>query len=111
MKTRGLIILGLSLQVCFLLFIMVQAPEPLAAIRAGIKQMEDGETAQAPTIDQAQKETWTIRTAGDWFLVAENGFRFISRATMSFALASLVFSVLLLFSARNQEGATNGKTK
>lgn len=111
MKTRGLIILGLSLQVCFMLFIMVQAPEPLAAIRVGIEQMEDGKTAQTPTIDLAQEGTWTIRTAGDWFLVAENWFRSIIRATMSFALASVVISVLLLFSTRNKEGATNGKAK
>jgi hypothetical protein len=103
MKTKGLVFVGLILQFGFLLFVLVQAPEPRAAIKIGIEHLQESSPSQAPSIDTTTGKTWVIKTAGDFFLMADNWFHFIIGATVCFTLLSMVISILLLVTLRRKK--------
>jgi hypothetical protein len=102
MKTKVLIIVGLALQLCFLLFVMVQAPEPHDGIGVGLKKLKENCPSQALTIINTTDKVWTLKTAGDFFYMADNWFQFIIKATICFVLINMAISVLLLMTLRKK---------
>jgi hypothetical protein len=102
MKTKALIIVGLGLQLCFLLFVMVQAPEPHGAIEVGLDKLKENCPSQALTIVNTTDKVWTLKTAGDFFYMADNWFQFIIKSTICFVLINMVISVLLLITLRKK---------
>ena len=106
MKTKALILVGLILQLGFLLFVLIQAPEPHGAIKVGIEHLQESSPSQAPTINKTAEKTWVIKTAGDYFLMADNWFQFIVVATVCFTMTNIIISILLFVTLRKKAEAT-----
>jgi hypothetical protein len=103
MRTKALILVGLALQVCFLLFVMVQAPEPHGAIKVGLNMLKENCPAQGITINDTTGNVWNIKTAGDYFFMADDWFQFIIKGTIGFLLISIIISISTLISLRKKK--------
>jgi hypothetical protein len=102
MKTRGFIIAALALQICFLLFFVFQAPELDGAIKVGLKQLKEEAPTQAQSAQIRTDGIMKLKTAGDFFYVAEKEARFILGATVWVGLSSIVMMTLALIFNRNK---------
>jgi len=81
---------------------MVQAPEPHGGIQVGLEKLKENCPSQALTIVDTTAKTWTLKTAGDFFYMADNWFQFIIKSTVCFVLISIAISVLLLTTLRKK---------
>jgi len=102
MKTKALIIAGLALQLCFLLFVMALAPEPHSGIQIGLDKLKESCPSQALTIVNTTSGIWNLKTAGDFFYTADIEIQYIIKATICFVIISMAISVLILITLRNK---------
>ena len=103
MKIKALVWIGLVLQLVFVMFTLIQAPEPHAAIRIGIEQLQSNCPAQAPTAIKTAEGNWIIKTAGDFFTMADSSFQLIIMGSLCFTAISMVISIALLFALRKKK--------
>jgi hypothetical protein len=81
---------------------MAQAPEPHAGIEVGLQKLKENCPSQGLTIVSVTGKVWTLKTAGDFFYMADNWFQFIIKSTICFVLINMLISVLLLITLRKK---------
>jgi hypothetical protein len=106
MKTKMLIWIGLILQFTFLLFYLINAPEPSGAIKIGLERLQTACPTEAANIPETIKGAVPIETSGDDFLTAGKGFQYLVSVTIIFVIANILISILLIFSLRKKASQT-----
>ena len=106
-KVKILVSAALILQVVALLLVMINAPEPSAAIRIGLERMQTNAPAEAATLSKTAEGNWVITTAGDFFRMAGSWFGDIIAVTICSALVNILILILVLFFLRNKKVASN----
>lgn len=106
-KAKILVSLALILQAVALLIVMINAPEPSAAIQIGLERLQTNAPTEAATLFKTAEGNWVITTAGDFFRVAGSWFGFIIAVTICSALVNIVIFILVLFLLRNRKIASN----
>jgi hypothetical protein len=106
MKTKILILLMLALQVCFLIFFAMLAPEMDGSIKVGLEHLKEEAPQQAPTVRTRTDEVRSLKTSGDYFDMAGEISRVIMGATTIVTLVSIAILSLALFLSRNKTKTT-----
>lgn len=104
MKAKFLIWIGLVLQFAFLILYLFTAPEPVGAIRIGLKRLKAACPAEAARLPEITKGVVTLETSGDFFQVAGTWFKSLVSITLGFTVVNIIISILLLNSHRVQKG-------
>ena len=102
-KTRILVGIALVLQIIFLLLVLVNAPEPPAAIKIGLERLQTNAPTEAATLSKTADGNWIIQTAGDYFRMAGSWFGFIVAVAICSMLVNILIFVLLLIFLRNRK--------
>jgi hypothetical protein len=106
MKIKLLILAALVIQLGTLLIVLVQIIEPRESIEIGLSKLKDNCPAQALTITNPAANVWTIKTAGDYFFMAEDGFQIIIKVLCFAALINNCLLIAIFFLVRkNRIGA------
>ena len=108
MKTKMVVIVGLALQICFLLFFMIQVPETDGAIQVGLQRLKEEAPAQAANVQMRADGAMELKTAGDFFYIAGTEYRYVTRATLVFIVTSIFISVSFLVILRRKTGISSG---
>jgi len=106
-KVRILVCIALVLQAAGLLLIMINAPEPSAAIRIGLERLQSNAPSEAATLAKTADGSWVITTAGDFFRIAGSWFGFITGIAICSALVNILIFILALFLLRNKKVTPN----
>ena len=106
MKTNMLIWIGFILQFVFLIFFLFNAPEPSGAIKVGLERLQTACPTEAPKIPEKFTGAVPLETSGDYFRVAGINFEHLVSITMSFVIANILTSILLIFSHRRKASQT-----
>ena len=93
---------ALFLQVAALLLVLVNAPEPRAAIRIGLEQLATNAPSEAATLSKTADGNWIIKTAGDYFQMADSWFGFILMVVCGSMIVNILVFILMLFVLRSQ---------
>ena len=105
MKPKPLVWIGLIVQFIFLLFFLFRAPEPAGAMRVGLERLKSSHPAEAAKIPEVVHGAVPVETSGDFFQMALIGFESLASATIYFVVASMILSILLLWSLRRNKAA------
>ena len=105
MKLKLVFAVGLILQLTFLFFVMFLAPELRGGIHVGVEQLKENCPAQAPTIAPTFSGVVTLKTAGDFFYVADREFQLILKVTFLFILINSVFWLLMFTTSKKLPAA------
>ena len=106
-KAKILVSIALILQVVALLLVMVNAPEPSAAIQIGLERLQTNAPTEAATLSKTAEGYWVITTAGDSFRMAGSWFGFIIAVTICSTLVNIVILILVLVLLRNKKVLSN----
>ena len=102
-KLKILVCIALVLQILFLLIILVNAPEPHAAIKIGLERLQTNYPTEAQHFQKNADGNYLIKTAGDYFWMADSWFGFIVAVTICSMIVNISVFILLLFSLRNKK--------
>jgi hypothetical protein len=102
-KMKILVGIALTLQVVFLLLVLVNAPEPPAAIKVGLERLQTNAPTEAATFSKTADGNWIIQTAGDYFRMADSWFRFIVAVAICSMLVDILIFILLLVFLRSKK--------
>ncbi|MEI6197942.1 MAG: hypothetical protein WCS42_26810 [Verrucomicrobiota bacterium] len=103
MKTKLIFAVGLILQLAFLFFVLILAPELRGGIDVGVERLKENCPAQAPTIAPTGGGVVTLKTAGDFFYMADREFQLILKATLLFISINTVFWLLMFIDSRKAQ--------
>jgi hypothetical protein len=102
-KLKSLIVVAFVLQIVALFLVLVNVPEPSAAIRIGLEELQTNAPAAAATFTKTAEGNWIIKTAGDYFWMANNWFGFIVKVTICSMFLNILFFVSFLFLLRKKK--------
>jgi hypothetical protein len=87
------------------MFYLFQAPEIDGAIQVGIKRLKEEAPAQAPTAQTRADGAMELKTAGDFFYIAEREARVMMGATLWLTLATTGTLAIALVLSRKKTPA------
>jgi preprotein translocase subunit SecG len=94
MKAKMILWIWLLMQVIFLFWFMVIAPEPHGAISAGMDKIRETCPTQAAGDMKPVGGAVTLNTAGDFFVMADSLYTKMIRATMILVLLNIIVTIL-----------------
>ncbi|MGA3142844.1 MAG: hypothetical protein ABSF10_07345 [Verrucomicrobiota bacterium] len=99
MKTKSLIWIGLALQLGFLFFVLLFIPQQISTIKAGLQVLKETCPAAAP-ISPSDTGFVKLVAAGDYFLAASGGIKFLTVVTFCFVAVNVLLLLFALLSLR-----------
>ena len=106
-KLKALSVVALVLQIAALLLVLVNVPEPGAAMRIGLEQLQTNAPTEAATSSKTAEGNWVIRTAGDYFRMADSWFGFILAVALGSMIMNILIFILLLYFLREKRKASS----
>ncbi len=100
MKARWLLWIALGMQVIFLLFVALIAPEGRGFITIGLERLKEVCASASPTPAGTREGTRTLSTAGDFFFAGRDMYSLITHLTLIVMMLNVV--LLALFFLRNR---------
>ena len=95
MKAKKLIWIALVLQFGFLFSVLFLAPEQIGAIKIGLEKLREICPVAAP-FSPSDSGIVKLVTAGDWFLAASGGIKFLTTVTFFVVALNIVLLIFVL---------------